>query len=52
MIVKREISGNTVMLNFYHFFNHKCVVFLFVSVPLTKMLGIQLSGFLFIRSDF
>ena len=33
------------MLNFYHFLSHECVVFLFVFVPLTEILRIQLSGF-------
>ena len=33
------------MLNFYHFLNHECGAFLFVFVPLTKALRIQLSSF-------
>ena len=35
VIAKREISQNIVVLNFYHFLKHECVVFLFVFVPLT-----------------
>ena len=33
------------MLNYYHFLNHECVVFLFVFLRLTERLRIQLSRF-------
>ena len=53
VIVKREISWNIVMLNFYHFLNHKCVVFLFVSVPFDLDVKNSVIHFFFLtRSNF